>query len=966
MTLQDRHYVRYLITAISLLALAGCGGGDDNPVEPEVNNPPTIASIEVKLGSTVLDPSDYESIPVGQMLSITCTASDPDNDQLTMTWSASLGSFNRTDSSCVEWTAPGTAGTALLTLVVSDGVLSDEDTTEFVVVQSATLSDGMVSPRNGVAGTTFNYQVIYTDPSNQGPNSAEVVIDGQAYTMVTFTGDPIGGATFSFPKSLGSGMHEYYFRFIDSRDSTIVFPSQAYSIGPIVSDPGTLLGEDLVLIDELSNVELEAFDESSVTLTYTATPPQLNPGHIVAGSDEGSFLREVVSATTTGGQITVETTPTTLGEVLLTGSSDTIVTFALSPAEPPVTVAGGGITLTEGVYINADVIDIDNMVLQSGTVGSAEVTALITDGSITYEPDFDYAVAFEDGNLTNFRALANGEYSFSFDVSIITDGPVVTSAPIEVAMVRINHPVVQFVDWFPVRQELIMTFVAGLELETEIAGEAVFGHEGVSTISYGSEYNGTSWTDSGEDTDAYSGHFTSWTDYGDFRARVYIRPEIEVKIYSVTGAYLDAGIYADFDGTVTTDPSCHWAQYGGTSASFEAVGDVLHSDLADYESDLVESEETIFDQDCFATTLTADESTLGETGVDEGRCVAATPDGGMVVTGSTNSRGAGGYDVFLTKLNSSGSVEWDSTYGGIGDDFGYSVITTSDGGYAIAGHTRPPGVGELEDVGDVYVIKTNATGHTVWQQTIGGARYDAGHCIVETSDNGFAIAGRTRPESDPTKPCDLYLVKLEANGNGAWTKTYGGSGSDRAYALVETTDGGFALTGYNGSYGPKNLYLVKTDQDGILGWERVETVTSGDDCGYSIVEAEDGGLVVAGLTPLDPFLIKFRPSDGGKLFERKNLGGPSLDGFYSVMATVDGGFLMTGFLQNDFLAPSDVYLMKTDELGIAEWHYRLGGVEVDEGLSVTGLVGGGYAVVGRTLSFGSGDWDAYLIMLTEN
>ncbi|UCE23769.1 MAG: hypothetical protein JSU74_10780 [Candidatus Zixiibacteriota bacterium] len=735
MRLQDRHYIRCLITAISLLALAGCGGGDDNPVEPEVNNPPTIASIEVRLGPDVLDQSEYESIPVGQMLSITCTASDPDNDQLTMTWSTNLGSLNRTDSSCVEWTAPSTAGTALLMLVVSDGELSDQDTTQFVVVQSATLSGGMVSPRNGVAGTTFNYQVIFNDPSNQAPNSAEVVIDGQAYPMAALTGEPIGGITYGYPKSLGSGMHEYYFRFTDSHDSNIVFPSGAYCIGPVVSDPGTLLGEELVLIDELSNVSLEAFDESSVTLTYTGTPPQLNPGHIVAGSDEESFLREVVSAATTEGQITVETTPATLGEVLRTGSSDTVVTFALSPAEPPVTVAGGGITLTDGVYINADIIDIDNMVLQSGTVGSAEVTALITDGSITFEPDFDYAIAFEGGSLTNFRALADGEYSFSFDVSVVTDGPAVTSTPIEVAMVRINHSVVQYVDWFPVRQELVMTFIAGLELETEIAGEAVFGHEGVSTINYGSVYNGTSWTDSAEDTDAYSGHFTNWTDYGDFRARVYIRPEIEVKIYSVTGAYLDAGIYADFDGTVTTDPSCHWAQYGGTSASFEAVGDVLHSDLADYQSDLVESEVTIFDQDCFATTLTADESALGGAGVDEGLCVAATPDGGMVVTGSTNSRGAGGYDVFLTKLNSSGSVEWDSTYGGIGDDFGYSVIATSDGGYAIAGHTRPPGASELEDVGDVYVIKTDATGHTVWQQTIGGGRWDAGHCIIETSDN---------------------------------------------------------------------------------------------------------------------------------------------------------------------------------------------------------------------------------------
>jgi hypothetical protein len=407
---------------------------------------------------------------------------------------------------------------------------------------------------------------------------------------------------------------------------------------------------------------------------------------------------------------------------------------------------------------------------------------------------------------------------------------------------------------------------------------------------------------------------------------------------------------------------------GGTSASFEAVGDVLHSDLADYQSELIQSEVTVSDQDCFETTLTADESTLGGAGVDEAQCVAATPDGGMVVTGSTNSSGHGGYDVFLTKLNSSGVVEWDSTYGGIGDDYGYSVIATSDGGYAIAGHTRPPGAGELEDVGDVYVIKTNSTGHTVWQQTIGGGRWDAGHCIIETSDNGFAIAGRTRPESDPTKPCDLYLIKTDASGDTVWTKTFGDNLSDRAYALVETTDGGYALAGYTNMWNMagKGACLVKTDQDGDSLWGRVDDLDEGDDCAYSLIQADDDGLVMAGLTTLDPFLIKAEPSMGGTLFVRKNLGGPSLDGFYSVTATSDGGLLMTGFVQNDFLAPSDVHLVKTDASGIAEWHYRLGGIDADEGLSVTELVGGGYAIVGKTLSFGSGDWDVYLIKITEN
>jgi hypothetical protein len=204
--------------------------------------------------------------------------------------------------------------------------------------------------------------------------------------------------------------------------------------------------------------------------------------------------------------------------------------------------------------------------------------------------------------------------------------------------------------------------------------------------------------------------------------------------------------------------------------------------------------------------------TYGGTSDDYGRSVVQTSDGGYAIAGYTWSYGAGITDVWLIKTDASGTAQWNQTYGGTGEDVGYSVVETSDGGYAIAGETQSYGAGQY----DVWLVKTDATGTVQWNQTYGGTWNDYGYSVVQTSDGGYAIAGWTGSYGAGND--DVWLVKTDAAGTVQWNQTYGGTSWDDGYSVVETSDGGYAIAGWTGSYGAGNddVWLVKTDESGVV------------------------------------------------------------------------------------------------------------------------------------------------------
>ncbi|MCH7760724.1 hypothetical protein IIA15_04890 [candidate division TA06 bacterium] len=351
------------------------------------------------------------------------------------------------------------------------------------------------------------------------------------------------------------------------------------------------------------------------------------------------------------------------------------------------------------------------------------------------------------------------------------------------------------------------------------------------------------------------------------------------------------------------------------------------------------------------------ERTYGDTSNDQGNSVQQTSDGGYIVAGNTSSFGAGSDDVYLIKTDSLGDTLWTKTYGGTLSDVGTSVQQTSDGGYIIAGYTNSFGAGLF----DVYLIKTDSLGDTLWTQTIGDTSNDYGNFVRQTSDGGYVIAGFSN--SFGPGDADVYLIRTDSLGDTLWTRTYGGISTDIGYSVQETQDGGYIVTGNFGA-GSAFVYLIKTDSLGDTLW----TKTYGGintDVGRSVQETPDGGYIITGSTSSigagsnDVYLIK-TDSLGDTLWTR-TYGGTNSDEGLSVDLLSDGGYVIGGSTNSFGLGLSDVYLVRTDSLGNLVCMSTFGDTASDWGRSIQLTFDGGYILTGWTDSYGVGMFDVYLI-----
>ena len=304
--------------------------------------------------------------------------------------------------------------------------------------------------------------------------------------------------------------------------------------------------------------------------------------------------------------------------------------------------------------------------------------------------------------------------------------------------------------------------------------------------------------------------------------------------------------------------------------------------------------------------------------------------------------------------------------GGKNYDGGKSLIQTSDGGYAIAGFTISFGAGS----GDVYVVKLDANGNLQWTKTIGGEDWEESESLIQTSDGGYAIAGFT--ESFGAGGEDVYVVKLDANGNLQWTKTIGGENEDLGFSLIQTADGGYGIAGFTRSFGAgeADVYVVKLDANGNLQWTR----TIGGkklEVGVSLIQTSDGGYAIAGFTRsfgaggLDVYVVKLDAK--GNLQWTKTIGGEYFDWGSSLIQTSDGGYAIAGATTSLGAGGLDVYVVKLDAKGNLQWTKTIGAK--NENLIKSSIIqtsDGGYAIAGHTESFGAGKWDVYLVKLDKN
>ncbi|HOJ93459.1 MAG TPA: hypothetical protein PKW23_07370 [Dictyoglomaceae bacterium] len=328
---------------------------------------------------------------------------------------------------------------------------------------------------------------------------------------------------------------------------------------------------------------------------------------------------------------------------------------------------------------------------------------------------------------------------------------------------------------------------------------------------------------------------------------------------------------------------------------------------------------------------------------------------GYILVGETTSYGSGGKDVYVVKIDRKGNPIWEKSFGGPKDDFSYSVIKANIG-YLIVGGTKSFGKGNT----DLYLLKIDEEGNLIWQKTYGGKGVDEGWRISKTSDGNYVIVGRTT--SFGKGNYDFYILKVDDDGEIIWEKAFGREGSDYGYDIVEAPDGSILAVGTSNSFSEdQDVYIVKIDKEGNPLWEKIFGCKNFD-FAYSVIFTGDGYLVVGNSnsfseTP-DLYLLKIN-TKGDKIWE-KVYGGNGYDTAFYVTYIGKGESLVVGATNSKGAGNSDAYVVKIDKNGNLLWEGTFGGADLDEGwYAVKDL--SNFVIIGRTESFGTANSEMYVI-----
>jgi hypothetical protein len=293
-----------------------------------------------------------------------------------------------------------------------------------------------------------------------------------------------------------------------------------------------------------------------------------------------------------------------------------------------------------------------------------------------------------------------------------------------------------------------------------------------------------------------------------------------------------------------------------------------------------------------------------------------TTDGGYMLLGNTNTNQNGATDIYFAKLDSSGNIEWEKTYGGAYNDVASSLVETSNG-YLILGSTLSFGDGSS----NVYVISVDDSGKINWQNNYGGSGGDTGSQIIKTKDNNYTIIGAT--SSIGNGNFDFYLIKIDSSGNKLWEKSYGGSDWDEGHALAEMSDGSLILAGFAVGFGPgaRDIFLIKTDSNGNEIWHKAFGGLYQDDA--TSVVSESDGILLSGSTTIsirtqsedenvDAIVLK-TDNDGNEIWQ-STFGGRHDDGFNCMLVSSLGSIILAG-ATDSYSQNSNAYFISISSSG---------------------------------------------------
>lgn len=346
----------------------------------------------------------------------------------------------------------------------------------------------------------------------------------------------------------------------------------------------------------------------------------------------------------------------------------------------------------------------------------------------------------------------------------------------------------------------------------------------------------------------------------------------------------------------------------------------------------------------------------------------ATPDYGFILAGSSisnkggtkNEDGKGNYDYWLWKMNDKGGLEWQKSFGGSGFDYLQSVQLTKEGGFILGGVSdSEKGFEKRDDKKggfDFWIIKLDAKGNQIWQRTIGGNGQEKLHSINATNDGGFIIGGTSSSDKSPLHEdgkedkfgkneaskgnLDLWIVKLNANGDVVWQKTYGGEYADELKAITQTKDGGYIVGSYSNSpkskdkskdtFGEGDFWILKLNANGEIEWEKT-IGGSQDDNLFSLIPTKDGGYIAGGNSNSGAENSKTKGNGKGTDFWVVKLDSAGiiewqetydygkLDILTSIVENPDGTFMLGGYAQPESKSEGILKVIMADKEGINDY-----------------------------------------------
>lgn len=384
------------------------------------------------------------------------------------------------------------------------------------------------------------------------------------------------------------------------------------------------------------------------------------------------------------------------------------------------------------------------------------------------------------------------------------------------------------------------------------------------------------------------------------------------------------------------------------------------------------------------------QETYGGTGSEYAHSVKQTPDGGYITAGYTNSTdlevvgNAGGQASWLVKTNSLGVLQWQKVLGGTALDRAYAVDITTDGGYVVGGYTfsNDGDVSGNNGGADYWIVKLDASGNIEWQQTYGGSSNEILWDIKQTLDGGYIGLGVAESNdgdiSSPKGGQDYWVVKLDSDGNLEWEKSYGGLGFDEGQKIALTSDGNYVLAGVSNSddgditnnKGFSDYWIVKINTIGTILWQKnfggssldiANDIKETSDTGFIITgysDSQDGDVVGNTTSSTDYWVVKTDSS--GNLEWQKSIAGGDTDLGYGVTQTADGGYAVVGNSLSstgdatEQIGADDIWIIKLLPNGDIQWQKTLGWLFADYAYEIQSASDGGFIVCG-SYTHGAGD-----------